>query len=251
VIGLVLAAGAACAGERWNLATACLTLAGLLKIYPIAMGLLRCLVYPRQLSVRLLIALPLGFVLPFLLQRPDYVLAQYRDWLALLQTDDRTWWPLENSYRDAWVLCRLARLPLSHTGSIAVQLLAAAAVAGLCLASRLRHGPGRTTLTTLTVLGTGWMTLFGPATESCTYVLLAPALAWEVVRGWERSPRPALGPIVAYLLLLSSYVAVWFPGGRAWQALGPQPLAALVLFALALAGAVRPGRAVSLHGTAT
>jgi hypothetical protein len=197
------------------------------------------------------VALPLGFALPFLLQRPDYVLAQYRDWLALLQTDDRTWWPLEASYRDAWMLCRLARLPLSHTGYVAVQLLAAAGVAGLCLGARWRHGPGREALTTLTVLGTGWMTLFGPATESCTYVLLAPALAWEVVRGWGASPREAAGPVAAYLLLLSSYIALWFPGGRAWIALGPQPLAALVLFVGALAGAVRSGRAVPLHGTAS
>src|SRR5207237_4342299 len=73
IIGLLLAALAGCAGERWNLAAACLALATALKIYPLALGLLLAVLYPRRLAPRLLLALVLAGLLPFLLQQPDYV----------------------------------------------------------------------------------------------------------------------------------------------------------------------------------
>src|SRR5262249_17144648 len=59
----------------------------------------------------------------------------------------------------------------------------------LCLAGRWRSWPRRTLLLVVLTLGSCWMILCGPATESCTYVLLAPVLAWGLVGG-----GPALAP---------------------------------------------------------
>src|SRR5262249_51258876 len=133
---------------------------------------------------RLLLALAVGLALPFLLQRPAYVAGEYATWFRLLAADDRSDWPLAISYRDVWLLCRLWQVPLTLRGYLVIQLLAAAGVAALCLAGRWVGWPKRRLLTALLLLGTCWMTVFGPATESCTYILLAPALAWALLEAW-------------------------------------------------------------------
>ena len=85
------------------------------------------------------------------------------------------------AYRDLWLLIRLCHVPLTPRGYLGIQLLSAAGCAVLCVAARMRGLSRREVLSAILILGTCWMTLCGPATEACTYVLLAPALAWVVV----------------------------------------------------------------------
>jgi hypothetical protein len=83
------------------------------------------------------------------------------------------------------------------------------------------------------------MTLFGAATESATYVLLAPSLAWAVLNAaltpgssWKRWTLGA-----SYGLFLLTQMASWFPGAAARvQTLGTQPFAALLFLAVMLTG---------------
>jgi hypothetical protein len=76
-----------------------------------------------------------------------------------------------------------------------------------------------------------WMSLAGPATESSTYVLIAPLLAWAVVEaaarpGWRRWLTGAIAG-----LFVVAATAVWFPRpvADAVATTGIQPLAALLL----------------------
>jgi hypothetical protein len=80
-------------------------------------------------------------------------------------------------------------------------------------------------------VGCGWMTVFGPATESSTYVLLGPVAAGALLRAWlRRSPAWSWALVGAgYGILVATQVTTWFPWGRAFQTLGPQPLAGLLL----------------------
>jgi hypothetical protein len=121
---------------------------------------------------------------------------------------------------------------------VAIQLLTAAGIALACLARRLSDrlqemgDPQRPLLALLLALGCCWMTVFGPAAESSTYVLLAPAAAWALLEAW-RSPQSVwvrVGAAVSYGLLLLPQVMAWFPFGRSFHTLGPQPLAGLLLF---------------------
>jgi hypothetical protein len=232
VIGLLLAGVAAVAGERWNLASVCVALACLFKLYPVAVGLLLALVYPRRFAGRFAVALVLGLAVPFLLQRPGYVAEQYVGWLEHLRRDDRTVLPLALWYRDLRLLCHVWGMPLSVVGYLSVQLAAAAAIAGLCLAGRLASWPQSRLLTCLLNLGCIWMTLFGAATESSTYSLLAPTLAATVLLAWQ-APQPAWlrGVVSASLVLfIATQAAAWFPdGARRFHALAIHPLAALLL----------------------
>jgi hypothetical protein len=137
------------------------------------------------------------------------------------------------AYRDLGLLCRLLHLPLSRAGYMAVEVLGGAGVLLVCLLGRGAGWSSRQLLRAVLTLSTCWMTLLGPATESCTYILLAPALAWAT---WEtfltRPPRFVRGLLLAsYGLFTCASLVCGFPGGAHWLALGPQPLAAVLLLA--------------------
>src|SRR5262249_19778977 len=112
VIGLIVTALAAVTDGRWHLASACVAAACLFKVFPIAVGLLLALLYPRRFAGRLVVALVLGAALPFLLQRPEYVAEQYAGWLRHMGGDDRQTWPVLTTYRDLRLLFRVWLTPL-------------------------------------------------------------------------------------------------------------------------------------------
>jgi hypothetical protein len=242
VLGLLLAAGAAVLVERWNLASSCIAVACLFKLYPIAFGLLLVLGYPRKLGLRLVAAIVIGLAAPFLLGRFDYVLEQYCGWIQHLATDDRQTWPLAGGYRDVRMLFRLWFTPLSGSTYLVVQTLAGAGIALACLWNRSTTQSARSFLTSALVLGCCWMTLFGPATESSTYMLVAPALAWAIVEAWRRRQGWAARGILvmSFALFTTTQVLLWFPGGARFQNLGSQPCAGLLLFGVLVVAVVRP-----------
>src|SRR5262249_36924319 len=112
LLGLLLAGVAALAtaeakgrrGGWWWLAAGCVALACLLKVYPVAVGLLLAVVSPLQFAARLALVLAAGLALPFLLQQPDYVLEQYAGWWQHMTADDRTVLPRELWYHDLRLL---------------------------------------------------------------------------------------------------------------------------------------------------
>jgi hypothetical protein len=218
--GLILLSLAAAAGERWSWSALCIALACLLKIYPVAVGLLLVLIYPRQFAGRFVAALALGLGLPFVLRDPSYVARQYVNWYRVLQADDRSAWHPHFAYRDLWLLFRLVGLPLSRQAYHTVQLLVAGMVAALCWWKARQGAEQRVVLNTILGLAACWMTLCGPATESCTYILLAPSLAWALLEVWHKPEAPAPG---------SSLLEVWHkpeapaPGPSPHKPEGPAP----------------------------
>jgi hypothetical protein len=233
VIGLVLAGVAGVARERWNLAAAAMALATLLKIYPLAVGLILAALYPRRFGARLAIALGLGLLLPFLLQQPGYVFGQYAEWLAYLRRDDRAQVPVVLWMRDFRLLCRAWLGTPSPFAYLLIQGFAALTVGGLCLAAARRCWPKWELFTLVTGLGCSWMTLFGPATESCTYIVLAPSLGLALVAARSGDPLWKRGLLVGiFALLLGGYACRWFSLTKPLSDLGIQPLGALLFFLL-------------------
>lgn len=244
VLGLLLAGITAAVHERWLLSSACIAVASYFKLYPLAVGLLLGVVFPRTYVLRLLAALAVGLALPYLLQQPAYVAEQYASWFAQLQFDDRSAWPVEYAYRDVRLLGRACGVALRPGAYLVLQLATAAACAGACLAGRLRGWPPRRLLALLLGLACSWMTLFGSATESCTYILLAPTLAWTVLEAFlERWPAPLrLGLLASYALFTATQAVVWFGGiARHFHGQGPHALAGLLLLVCLVAGAWRRG----------
>ena len=243
VLGALLIAVGAVHRSWWNLAALALTAAILLKLYPVAIALLLLVVYPRQLGWRLALLLAVGLALPFVLQDPAYVARQYGAWFEKLAREDRTRRALQDTYRDFFLLLRWANMPLPHRLYLPVQLAAAAGIAAIVLLGRRRHWAPAELLHHLFGLGCCWMILFGPATENCTYILIAPTFALAVWEGFAR-PRPlwtraVLAAIVC--IFLGSAVITALPGGRNW-AYPLNPLATLLLFAERLANLRRGAR---------
>jgi hypothetical protein len=232
LMAMLLTAGAAVVTERWNFAAALLAGACFLKIYPLAMALLFLLVYPRQLGWRIVVALSLGLALPLAFQRPSYVFGQYANWVHLLATDDRRDFALNQGYRDFFLLTRFFGLPMGVGPYWALQLTAAAGVACVCLVGRWRQWPKQHLVQTLLALGCCWMIVFGPSTESSTFILLAPALAWALVDAFQPG-RPMWSRAIlttVMVMFVATFTATWFPGGRDWLYV-LQPMSAVLFFA--------------------
>jgi hypothetical protein len=233
IIGLLLLAVAAVARDRLTLAALCVAVASVFKVYPIVVGLLLVCLYPRRLGRRLVLPLAAGALLPFLLQRPGYVAEQHARWVAHLGDNDRQQLGPQWAYRDARLLWSVWVAPMSYGAYQVVQAAAGGAIAVACLWAR-RSGLARPHLLTLALgLGCCWMTALGPASESATYVLLAPTAAWLLVSGTTGRHPIALRALwlIGYALLVASQATALLPAewGRALKSLGPQPAAALLL----------------------
>lgn len=206
VIGLLMLAVIECRRERWTIAAFCVGVAAYFKVYPLAMGLLLAVVHPRKFPMRLAFALVAIFGVSLVLQRPAYVWAQYGNWFATLGQDPRRTLNYFGTYRDFWLLLRVLRVPITMQGWAVMQAGSGAVLAGFLWMTQRRGADDATLDFLLLALGTCWMLLFGPATESATYVIIAPplALAWLRWRA-EADGRGYVNACIAcYALLLGS-----------------------------------------------
>jgi hypothetical protein len=240
VMGLLIAAAAATVESRWWLAGIYLALATGAKIYPLSVGLLLLAMHPRRLAVPLIVSLLCVAGLPFLCQWPDYVLGQYLEWYRVLAQDDRKFFPPGAMYRDLWLILRDMQVPITVFAYGVIQLGSAAGCALLCLAAQ-RRGWSRPALASLALItGTCWMMVCGPATEPCTYAMLAPVIAYVAVvaiqpEAWPRVLRYLPAAACATHLLLS-FTGV-LPPGAGLKTRDAIPASTLLLM-LAHAGAV-------------
>jgi hypothetical protein len=199
-----------------------------LKIYPIAVGLLLVLIYPRQLGWRLAVTLILLGALPFILRQPAYVSEQYQRWISSRAADDR------GIIMNIGMVLKATRVNPSPPALMAIQVLSGVVVAAVCLFGRLQKWAEERLLVGLFTLASCWMLLFGPATEDATYVMLAPALVFALVQAFHR-PTPSWMRntlcVSFVLLLLAQILNSYFSFKKGVYAMSVQPFAALI-FAL-------------------
>ena len=228
--GLLLLTTAGAITGRWWLAAVSIGLAVLLKVYPASLALVLCVLAPRQFAWRWAVAQAGWFALPFVLQEPAYVVSQYRDW---------TTYGLNPRYADGWfrdVMYLAGRVGWSMTRAeyTRLELVAAGVVGLLCLVHAVRR-PRPDAVNTAYALCVGWMLAFGPASETVTYILAAPAVAGVAALAWYR-PTPIWYRLVlgaAVLLLAGTQLELLFPGPHRLQLAGANP-AAVLLFLTAV-----------------
>ncbi len=113
IIGLLMFAIAAVHRERWNTAALCIVIATYFKIYPFALGMLICVIAPRRLVWRLLLALLVLGLAPYLFQHWSYVTDQYHAWMTTRTADNRLNYSIKYTPIDLWFLMHtIARLPV-------------------------------------------------------------------------------------------------------------------------------------------
>jgi hypothetical protein len=140
MIALLISAVLLAEARRWTLAALCVTVATYFKIYPLAVGLLLAVIYPRDFSWRLLLALAGAGLLSLTFQHPGYVIEQYQRWFESRRTDPRRY-DIDMAPRDLWMLTRALHVPLTETLYAMIQASAAAALAFVCGWGRFHHWP--------------------------------------------------------------------------------------------------------------
>ena len=161
------------------------------------------------------------------MQNPHYVWSQYESWYWCLKTDMRDDYAMSLAYRDFYLLTRWVGHPPPPEIYQGLQLLTAALVAAMCVLGRWVGWSKQYLVHSLMLLGCCWLIVFGPATESCTYILLAPGMAWALVDAFA-SPSSIGTRVVLTLvfgLCMTNSIANWFPDAREW-CFPLQPLAA-------------------------
>src|SRR6266436_172953 len=227
-----------CASGQWQITAACFAIATIFKLYPIALALLLVALYPGKLSWRLALWLAGLFLLTFLLQQRSYVLTQYQEWFAQLAHDNRRLQGAYGTWRDAWLLLRLARVPMTMLAWTTLQLVAGILAAAFCVWGQRSGWNSRRCLAAAFCLASAWMTLFGPATEAATYIILAPAVIFGLITSW-RSPHPGwlrTGMSCTYgLLVAADILNSWLhPAAHVVYVHAVQPFAALIFVGLVL-----------------
>ncbi len=241
VLGLLLLGTTDVINARIGRAAIWFVIAALFKPYVLAIAALVALVETRLWS-RLAIASLAGLALPFLTQSPSYVAGQYAAWISHLVGNDRSGMELRAAYRDVALLFRvyLVQLPT-------LIYLMGTAMVGLSMAVLVWRGTKSSRSRVEQIgcafaLGSCWVTAFGPATESCTYLLLAPALVAAML---VRPGQAGRWVRISYALFVGTTAASLFPEEWRVQALGPQPVGGLILLAVVVAEAIRQTRRVT------
>lgn len=234
MLGVVLLGLAAASTEQWNWAAGWLALATFIKGYPIALALLIAALQPRRFLSRFAGALALGLLLPFATQRPEFVVEQYRSWFVHLQEST---FIMRERLRTLEHVFAIYGHPLPPQSFMAAQLLAGLAVLGLCLVQARRSAALGPPLHTAFQLFTCWAMLFGPATETCTYIVIAPAIAWSLVDAFSRPVSWAgRGMLILSFLMMGPLVTdiATAPIRNFANEHGSQPIGALLFFSYLL-----------------
>jgi hypothetical protein len=200
ITGLLMIAIVSAHRHQWTISALCLGLTAYLKIYPLSVGLLLVLLYPRQLGWRLFLVLFLMGAISFLFQRPEYVLEQYQRWFGTRAADDRRT-NMDIAPRDFAMLLKALHINLSSRMFFVFQFLAGVAVGAVCAYGRIRKWSEDRLLTAVLMLGTCWMLLFGPSTEDATYAMIAPPIALALAQTWRM-------PLWMRILTFSSYAVL-------------------------------------------
>jgi hypothetical protein len=234
-LGLMLITMAAVAGGRWNLAAAAVSLAVLIKAYPIALALVLVVLFPRRFALRWLGAMAFLLALPFALQRPAYVLEQYQDWISCMVHQPHP----DGFFQDMMLFAHLWLAPISRQTYHWIELGSGAIIALILLLHQRRGMPRQSLLNAAFGLCCAWMMALGPATETTTYIMIAPVAAAAMLLAYVL-PQPLWARMfvtVAFVILAGAQLQLLVNIDRPLHRVAAQPLAVLLLMVpLALRG---------------
>ena len=217
----------------WWAASGWLMFATWLKGYPIALAGLAALLAPLRLGWRMPVVLIGLLAWPFAIRNTEYVREQFSEFWRVAQLDDRSQAPLERTMRGWTYLVRIATGECVGHGMM--QLVAAGAglaLAALVLLAARRIGATPGLYARTLMLALLWMVLFGPATESNTYSILAP-VGWLLVG--VRLPRAArFAAALGIGLLILGVLRGAFPQDPEFSLSSVQPIGALLLLGVAV-----------------
>lgn len=194
LVGLLLWGAYAARERHWWLAAVCLGLPAF-KVYPLALGLVFAVIYPRQLLPRLVVVVAVMLAMPFAALPAEDAWERYL-WIVDYARDGTHSLRFHLVGVREWLGQR--GVELSQGEFFPVQ-----AATGLLIPVVLLLSPrDEAALERRGFVLTGlWFVTFGPSVEAPTYLLAAPALGWLLLRSWKRQAWTAFGFTLGAVLL--------------------------------------------------
>ncbi|MBD3673517.1 MAG: DUF2029 domain-containing protein [Planctomycetaceae bacterium] len=189
--------------EQWNQATVWLMIGLAIKPLILVMVLLAGAVIP-PMRKRVGVGILAVAISPFLFQRPEYVVSQYRDCFSMLESAHNlgveAWWA------QLFGMLRNAGITIASHWQTVIRVLAALVTLGMT-ALTYRRLPSSRAAIWLFGFSAVYILLFNPRTEHNTYCLLGPALglfyAEEI--GSRKRILAGFGLLLLAVLTVGSY----------------------------------------------
>jgi hypothetical protein len=154
--------------------------------------MLICVIAPRRFIWRMLLALLLLAVTPYLFQHWSYVTEQYQAWISTRASDNRLNYSIKYAPIDLWFLIHtIARSPIPAWFYVVIQFGTGALIALSSIWGLRKNWSMQRLVCWQFYFVSIWMILCGPATEAHTYLLMAPALVIALVKS-IRDHQPLL-----------------------------------------------------------
>lgn len=170
ITGLMILASVEISQQRWWRATILLSLAFAFKPLVIVMILLAAAIYPRM-TWKLAIGLTFVGLIPFLMQRPDYVVSQY---YACMQSMAITFDVGETEkWAQLFGMLQVAGIELPESLRTSIRLFAALATLGFCWQASRTLSAERCAFY-LFAFSACYLMLFNSRTEGNTYAMVGP-----------------------------------------------------------------------------
>ncbi len=199
LMACILGATAAIVRYRWWKAAWLLAAPVYIKVWPIVIGGLLAVHWPKKLLGRLTLACAALAMVPFATKAPAFVADIYKDWIECLAARQGTAMRF-TGYRDAWTIWEQIHSPVSHHGYFWLQATAGLAVLGFSVWVRRRNP--RELITCTLAAWSAWQLLFGPGSERLTFLIIAPFAAWSLMTTYfeRRNFRLALVAFVTMFI---------------------------------------------------
>ncbi|MCH8823913.1 MAG: DUF2029 domain-containing protein [Planctomycetes bacterium] len=230
----------------WAVVWSCVGM--LLKPYMIVPVLLAIPLYP-SFAWRFLIGVS-GFVaLPFMFQKPGYVIDTYQSFWRMIV--EQTHPPAEGTlFSDIFRTAYVFGLHLSDGVQLLLRAAAAVLTLGFTFVAQKRWGAARSALI---IYGSSalYLTMFSPRIENNTYVLIGPLIGWMAVELWRsRSPWNWFGwGTLAVLSVMIGQREISHLIRPEQDAIWMRPLCALALALMSVVMVVRDVRARAPGGS--
>jgi len=200
VTALMILAAVDLADQRWTRAALWLCLGVAVKPLGTFLLLLAAVLY-KPVRGRLVAALAFVAVIPFLMQRPDYVISQYRAWAAMLTVGAHV--GSAEDWAQLFGLLSIAGLHLSTVVQTVMRAAAAVLTLTVCLFAKRRQASAQAAVS-LFVFHACFLMLFSPRTENNTYAALAPGIAVLCAQAWLIESRRLVGVALAALAVITA-----------------------------------------------
>ncbi len=188
------------ADQRWTRAAVWLCVGVAIKPLGTFLLLLAAVLY-KPVRGRLLATMACVAVVPFLMQRPDYVISQYRAWATMVTIGAHV--GSAQDWAQLFGLLSIAGLHVSAVVQTAMRAAAAVLTLGVCLFAARRQTAAQAAVS-LFVLHACFLMLFSPRTENNTYAVLAPGIAVLCAQAWLIEGRRLAGVALAALAIITA-----------------------------------------------